>query len=748
MADKKTQPVSTPGEDGQPNDIVAGDAPFTPPDDDASDEAKADYAYRRWKLQSDHYSGYLRTWARSVLFLLGKQWLQWNRTTRQYTPERNVPKWRQQPVSNFVFAVYRTAVAKLTKQEPAFDCVPPSGDSDDRESALLAGALLKYWWRCLKMPAILKRTLGWLLCTGNAYLLVHWDPKTGKVMPLKTSATTPEGEDVDDVPADENGEPKLKEDGTPDTDADPHRVQEGEVAVSVIPSWFVRFNPDADSPEEADEWFIADVMGADHAEKLFNMDPHDIEGGVDEEIISTIDMLQAASTGSSSNYGLWSGTDNSTAKGRRCLVIRYYKKPDAEYPDGRHWVQINKQMAVKEKPLPYGFWPPAVSLQDVTVPGQTLAMGLIPQVIPLQEQYNALNGQVMEHNNIMARGGKWVVDPADSNVNITSDPGQVIASKGYREGRPPTQVTIKGLPAEVLNERQRIINDLQMVSAFSELALGKKPEGVSSGRGFLVLQEQVDSVFSPTMFVVENALEEVGRRFLVLAKQYYREERTIRIRGEDGKWEYRSFMQSDLSDSADVQVQIGSSFPWSKSARQDMVLTLIQALPGLVTNPDGSINKQELARYINTGGIQAFESENDPDEDEIDREHAQFEAVSDGEKGVPQPEFWQDHAKHYVGHCDFMKRDYGRFLRWKPQAQQLFLQHIEATRQAIAEGIQQMMPPAGAQSGPPGTPQPGQPGGAQPPGPLSLVTNQPGSGQPSADQQAQLTPTDFRSAAA
>jgi hypothetical protein len=34
-------------------------------------------------------------------------------------------------------------------------------------------------------------------------------------------------------------------------------------------------------------------------------------------------------------------------------------------------------------------------------------------------------------------------------------------------------------------------------------------------------------------------------------------------------------MGADLGDSIDVQVQIGSSFPWSKAARQDLALNII-----------------------------------------------------------------------------------------------------------------------------------------------------------------------------
>jgi hypothetical protein len=95
-----------------------------------------------------------------------------------------------------------------------------------------------------------------------------------------------------------------------------------------------------------------------------------------------------------------------------------------------------------------------------------------------------------------------------------------------------------------------------------------------------VLQEAVDSVLTPTLFNIENALQEIGRRMLVLARDNYTEERILKVRGHNGRWEIRSFMGADLGDSIDVQVQIGSSFPWSKAARQDLALDIVSKLPG------------------------------------------------------------------------------------------------------------------------------------------------------------------------
>jgi hypothetical protein len=739
-------------------DNVADPAASTlhgPPDKAASDLIKAQYSTARYNIQRDYYSGLYRFWSRSILFLLGKQWLLWNKTTKQWTPEKNVPKWRQQPVTNLVYRFYKNALAKLTKQRPAFDCVPPSGDADDRAAAELGNALLKFWWRLLKMPQFLQRSIGWMLSTGNAWAMVDWDPEAGVITPLKTAYTRKTGkkndttgedeeETIEGVPADKDGDPILKDDGNPDMDAEPHKMAQGEISVQLISPFSVRMNPEAESVEDATEFYIGTIKPSAVFEKQWDIPPSTLPGVGNDEQVTIMDIISAASTGTTGVLGFFNGSDNSMAKGQRSMEIRYYAKPDDDYPEGRHWITVDGRMVLPEEELPNGFWPPMVVYQDLAPPGQAIAMGPVGQLTPIGEAYNTINGKIQENNVTMAMGGKWLLSPEDKSLAIDSDPGQKIVSKGYAAGKPPMQLEPKGLPEQVYQERERIMQDFQFVSGMSEVDLGGKPEGVSSGRGFLVLQEASDSTWGPTLQNQESFLEEVGRRMLVIAHRKYTEERTVKIGGENGVWQFRAFKGADLTDSMEVQVQSGSSFPWSRAARQDTAMSLISSLPGLVTNPQtGEVDVQKLGRLTDVGGLDAISREEDPDSDEIEREHAEFE---DTKSEYPQIGIWQDHAKHLIGHGNFFKRDRARFDRMPKARQAAFIQHYQDTIQAIAEAVQQTMPngPQGQMGGPPG-------GGAPQPqagGPMQLNAPQPPmqAGPPSPSELT-LTPADMRSAA-
>ena len=639
----------------------------------------------------------------------------------------------------------------MTKQKPTLEVVPPSGDSNDRESAHLGEAILVYLWRLLKFPSKIRKGIGWFLCTGQTYARVHWDPEAGELIPLTQTLETPDPEGGvyaagaprttdKPCPCDDDGEPIMKRDGDdhptdePDFDAEPAMVPQGEIAFDFEDSLAVRFNPEATDPEDAYECFIAKLWPRKLAATHFNLAEDALEGGGDEGDRQMYDDLVSSAAagsgwmGNQNQVGDLIGSSQQQALGDRVLVLEYYHDRDADagYKDGRHWISVGRKKIwpkeddpdypTGEAPLPYGFWPPVVPILSTPIPGQPQAMSVIAQLVPLNEQLNILDSKIAEHNVMMAMGGKWIVHPDDKGLVVNSDPGQVIASKGYAQGKPPIQADLKPLPASIYAEREVILNKIRLVVAMSEAAFGTKPEGVSAGRAFLVLSEETDSVIGPDLGAFENGYEEIGRRMLVVAQKHYTEKRQISIRGERGKWEIRSFMNTDLADGLGVRVQAGSSFPWSKSAQIDTKLSVLSQFPGLVTKPDGSVDQERFSEFLDTSGsgLQSFDTDEDPDLVEIEREHAMFEAydnTDDGSQELPQIAFWQAHPKHLDGHFRFMKRDYARFLRWSIPAQLAFVQHMKETVQAVDEIAGQLA--AAAQPS-----QPGQPP-AQPPGPGS-----------------------------
>ena len=718
-----------------------------PPAQDAEPELKGQYAYARYAVQNDHYMGHYEDWSKAILFLLRKMWWNFNRKKRRWETDTNVPPWRQQPVNPILFAVYRSWIARVTKQRPAIDVIPPSGDTDATESADLAQSLVEDWHVRLKQAAKDKQMLSWVFTTGGSWRRVIWDPQGGRIMPRTALVDVEDpaavgGYTEKEVAADENGDPYQLPDGSIDLARVPEMQSEGEIVDHNENRFCVRLNPEAESVDDATEMFVVRLVPKARAATIFGIELEDIDNSIDDQLEMYADLhSSAAANPDDSILGTALGVSQEEAKGDQCLVLEYYAKQDAAagFPEGRHWIQIGRTPVTDEVPLPEGFWPPLVPCQDTIVSGQVEPIGVGPQIVPLNERFNYVDGKILEHEVTMAMGGKWIVHPADAKLKITSDPAQVIASKGYAEGKPPVQAVMEALPEQIYAERDRIIEMIKFVSGINDIGAGEKPEGVSSGRAFLVLQEAVDSIIMPTLLSFENCKEEIARRMLVLAQRYYTEERTIKVKGERGKWTVKAFKGADLVEGLDVRVVTGSSFPWSKSARTDVVLSVLTAIPELANGDNGVPDAQKVARMLEQGGVGVFEAENDPDTQEVEREHGLFEAY-DPDKGIlalPQLALWQNHTKHLELHYRFVKTSYMRIAKWHPKAQQAFLEHLIESAGAVQRIVESMVPGQDPNAGGAG----GQPG--DPSGKGKAGVNNPGSpaAKPKAGDQ-KLTPAD------
>lgn len=732
-----------------------------PPNAQATDEQKVAYVLTRYAMQNEHYRGLNQQWTKPIYFIVGKQWWKYNTERSAFEVDTDVPEWRQQPVTNWTFAVYRTLLAKLTKQRPVTEVVPPSGDSEDREAAELGEAILTHLWRLLKCPQKMRRALGWLIATGNVALRVDWDPEAGELRPrtslvemphpmgLMNEDGTPQTNDVA-CACDEQGEPLRRtsdpenpndvalDGGDPyDLDAEPTLEPIGEIAFSVVDPLSYRWNAEATSEDDATEYFEARMVARQAIAEEYEVDAATLKtGSQDGEDREAIDeMLASVTAGSPDPFDAKGTTTAGSRKtGDQVLVIKYYRKPCSDYPEGRHFIVAGGSKVWPkegESPLPEGFWPPVVPMIDCPIPGQPQGLGVLSQVVPLNEKYNQVDGKIGEYHTMMALGGVIWAHPDDRGIEITTEPGQVKVSKGMAHGHPPIREQLTALPGPVYAEREVIAGNIQAIAATSSLDLGQKPEGVSAGRAFLVIQEATTEVIGPTLEAIENAIGEIGRRKLVLAQRHYSDERTIQIRGERGKWEFRSFTNADLRDGLDVRVQTGSSFPWSKSAQLDTKLSVLEAFPQRLLKPDGTFDEQKFAKLLDTSqfGLSTFQSDEDDDLVECEREHAMFEAYDptnpEASNELPQIAFWQDQMKHQAAHYAFMKRSRARFDRWSQGAQIEFTKHMQLTLEANAKMVQTVLAaqsgaaPGSAPGGPPGAAPPGVPGtpGDEPPTP-------------------------------
>jgi hypothetical protein len=691
-----------------PRDAPGMRGPAAYPREDHHEDTKyATYSRSLLEEQRAAMEPLFQTWTQNLLFLAGLQWWSYDRMTSAFLPPRG-PKWKERPVRNILVPYFKHVMAKATKNRTATTCVPASSDPEDLHSGQLGDDVLRGKWQELRLWKIIRRAMAWTIPTGNAWIMPYWNTDSGLIEPLTTLVEAERydsetgmlaGMDMIEVPCDENGDPLLDEMGHYDTEAAPAYIDVGEVGVKVFSGFQVFMDPGLVNEEEATFVLIAEPTLLRDVHRRW---PEATD--VVAEDVSDFDRFGSFVS------GLAAGADTHMAGGhvgkdteqQKSLVLHYYQRPSVEYPQGRHWVTAGLTVLERPGPLPDGIWPVVVPLKEMDVPGQPHGDAPMTAVVGLQREYNEVNAQIKEHHNLLLRG-KWLV-PLGSNIRrgqITSEPGEVLQ---YTPGLKPEMADLRPLPQKVYDEREKILEDFQLISGLHKVSMGTPPPGVTSGRAFLTLQEADDSDFGPLMESIDNAVAQLGWLILQLIQRYYEEERLVRVSGENNRYRVRAFKGSDLNGVVDVVAQAGSSFPWSAVAKQSMMIELAQTVPALFIDPEtGMFDQERFRRLLPIGGAEAVGLGAELDVAEALREEEQFEDW-DGINPLPTIMPYQNHQTHLRQHARVLKS--ATFAKWAPEAKEAFLAHWMETAQLI-EAMQmaalnaQLQAEASAAGGPP-----------------------------------------------
>src|SRR5688500_4998354 len=88
-----------------------------------------------------------RQWHENMAFFFGRQWIVTTKNPQGGFSIREAPaaeNWRVRHTANRILRIIRTEIAKLSKEEPQFFCMPASTEEKDRLAAM-AGDAISEW---------------------------------------------------------------------------------------------------------------------------------------------------------------------------------------------------------------------------------------------------------------------------------------------------------------------------------------------------------------------------------------------------------------------------------------------------------------------------------------------------------------------------------------------------------------------------------------------------------------------------
>lgn len=427
---------------------------------------------------------------------------------------------------NFLSPHVRTMVSKLQRAKPILECVPSTSDDIDVLAAKVGDRLLKGEWYSQQMDSKRTGCYTWVCSTGDGYLHQYFDSQKGQ-------------------PVDKG-------------------VFTGEIMTEVLNPFKVFLEPHRTNIVDCRWVIIRSLLPRDQV--ICQYEPIyfartkrmlDLPANAPNDDVSDV-YLQAI------------GLGETTQDDDFVQVDTVYHVPTKWYPNGRYALLCGSEV-LYEGPYPYAFLGrlPITHWKEIDCPWRLHGETSSTEVLNGQENYLRIR-KIERDYHLDNLASKWF-RPKGCRVTrkaLTSRDSRVIDFAGDKK---PSREAGLNIPGSIYNSIELYSRELERMG-FSSATMSQDP-GSSSGRAILALQEQDDVRLGLTSSGFEPVFSQWGQNVLLMAKNFYKEERKYKISGDALAGAVWAFDASDLGETTDVRCVQGSAMPTNKLARQETVMT-------------------------------------------------------------------------------------------------------------------------------------------------------------------------------
>ena len=529
------------------------------------EEVRRDFEQRREKRKALELQ-----WRLNMNFLSGDQYC-------EITPTGDIDDygkqywWQQREVFNQIASVVETRLAKLARVKTGIVVRPASDDDSDVYAAKLSTQVLKAAGESVDLVKLINAASVWSEATGTCFIKVGWDAGAGKV-----------------IGVDKKG----------------GRLHEGDLTVSIVPPFEIF--PDnllAGEPENCRSIIHAKAYHVDEVRDIWGEEVN----GEDVNVFS-LDSSPLPDTG-----GYTQGVKgvNASLAPDHCVVLEKYTLPTRDMPDGRLTI-VAADKLLYDGELPYinrkdgtrGY--PFAVMRCLDKVGCVFGASVIERLIPLQRAYNDVRNRKHEYMNRLAMGVLAVEDGSvDSDILEEEGlaPGKVLI---YRQGSEAPRMLDPGrIPSDFLNEEERLLSEFITVSGVSELSKYSQTYSSMSGTAISLLVEQDNTRLASTSGSLRECVKQVCYLILRAFKQFAGEKRFMRLAGDNGAMQLKSFSASDLT-AEDLTFETDNELNDTLANRRNMVLQLVQL--GVLQDKEGNMSERSKSRVLELLGFGNWEN--------------------------------------------------------------------------------------------------------------------------------------------
>jgi hypothetical protein len=589
-------------------------ADAAPPPDPYTNDVELLKDFTKWAKQcADRRPAFERVWWRTLLYMLGRQWIYYERATNQWLDKR-LQKWVPRPVTNKVSEIHETILSVFQSVELSVSVRPEGSAPKDIMAADTANKYEPPLRDDHEMSRVQDDSDWWLVALGNVAWFTWWDysgNSPSKFVAWERCAACQEVNSPVDVlkagnvcPACQSPilEPATNDAGEPLGAHITHGHGRTDV-VSPLEYSFpaVYANPD-DAPVVIRRRWRAKEYYEDRLPKE-TLDKIQWQNMATERSLQMLRSLAAMTeVGGMPNIG---GTGGEGSESEGVNEAEAWVKPCKKYPkglvlrvidsttDGGDGIIIRLPDEGLPGPLPFTaqdgrvIWP-WIFIGYQKFGGRGWSRSPLEALIEKQNQLNQLDSLVQM---IVQRTANPVwLEPKGSEVTkFSGEPGLVVKynpiSVGGGTGK-PERIEGSNIPSSLVGLRTMILEDLESLAGTYDILKGQKPAGVEAFSAMQLLVERSQSRYGKVLEARGIAYRKWYKISLDMERKFGTDERAYAILGPNGGWTRIEFQKAQLDGSIRVEVEDGSQMP-KTSLGQRAAIQQLQALGVIDTkNPE------------------------------------------------------------------------------------------------------------------------------------------------------------------
>jgi hypothetical protein len=599
-------------------------------------------------------------WTLNANFLVGNQYCDINPYRGNIEQLEPVYDWLERETFNQIAPLVETRRANLGKIDFMMKVKPATNELNDYSKAETSTSILQHTQKVSDFESKKNTMINWNELTGNCFWLSWWNKDKGEKYAV---------EKVLDIDAE--GVEKTKETA----------YYQGDLDYGLITPYEVYPESIFKQTVEAQRSIILEQVKT--VDDIYDLYGIKVEG-------SEIETFELTPVPSGGGFGY----ENTTVTiGHRTMkdaekVITYFERPSKHKPNGKMVIIVGDSELVYYGDLPYSRIP-IVQCVCIEVAGQFFGKSAIERMIPLQRAYNGCVNRIHEFIKQVAIGS-YITEEGSIDVEEYEQNGQAPgALLVYKQGSaPPVPIPNGNLPAEIMQERYNLKQDMEYAAGVSQLMVyGQAPSGMTSGKALNALTEIDNTRLSLTGDNIRNSIKNLAILWLEIYKKYANTRRVVNYVGTNNIGKAIVWSNEDIN-SYDVEYVTENELLMSEDAQKQRFFEAYNL--GLFTDKNGVIPtrvKQKAKEYMKVASYSDIMTI-----DELQIQAAQRENVFFENGVIPEVSDFDEHEIHIEEHLRYvLQMDFQLLKNKKPEYAQALEDHIRIHKDVVAQQEQAMM---------------------------------------------------------